>query len=100
MSVLPTASHNVRRSEPGSSLRQHVENAGQRRRVDIAIDPNPASALQLDLDQPAFLRRRRRGVPSGAAGLSSRTGAGSDGTSLVISTATNDGSSEAPGTPI
>src|SRR6516162_2183234 len=49
---------------------------------------------------PAFLRRQRRGVSSAVAGLSSRTSAGRDRTSLVISTATNDGSSEASGTPI
>src|ERR1700733_5058804 len=49
---------------------------------------------------PAFLRRRRRGASLTAAGLSSRNGTGNGGTSLVISTATNDGSSEAPGTPI
>jgi hypothetical protein len=41
-------------SEPGSSPRQHVENTLQRRRVDVAIDANPAPALQLDLDQPRF----------------------------------------------
>ena len=45
----------ARRWEPGSSPRQHVEHPFQCRRVDVAINSNPAPALQLDLDQPHFL---------------------------------------------
>jgi hypothetical protein len=91
----------ARRWEPGSSPRQHVEHPFQCRRVDIAVDANPAADLQLELSiTPAFLRRRRRGALSILAGLSSGSGAGSGGTSLATSTATNDGSSETPGSPI
>ena|SRR6516164_7523024 len=57
----------------------------------------PASSISIS---PALLPRRRRGAPLTAAALASATGAGSGGISLAISTATNDGSSEAPGTPI
>src|SRR5271166_5866268 len=57
----------------------------------------PASSISIS---PAFLRRRRRGASLISAGLSAATGTGNAETSLVISTATKDGSSEAPGTPI
>ena len=57
----------------------------------------PASSISIS---PAFLRRRRRGASLISAGLSAATGTGNAETSLVISMATKDGSSEAPGTPI
>lgn len=51
----------------------------------------PPSSISIS---PLFLRRRRRGPASiGAAGI----GSGNETASLVISTATNEGSSEAPG---
>jgi hypothetical protein len=61
----------------------------------VAADARRKAQGQTTPISPTFLRCRRRRASSVAAGLSPRTGAGSDRTSLVISTATNDGSSEA-----
>src|SRR3984893_3754157 len=57
----------------------------------------PSSSISIS---PAFLRRHRGGASLTLARRLSGTGDGNDRTSLVISTATKDGSSEAPGTPI
>jgi hypothetical protein len=77
------------------------KNPLQRRRVDIAIDANPTPALQLDLDQPRFLAPPATWGAIDRGRLSVREPAPAVmGHPLVISTATKDGSSEAPGTPI
>jgi hypothetical protein len=98
MSGRPTASHTHTPREPGSSPRQHVEHPLQHRAVNVAVDGTrrpPSRSISIS---PAFLHRRRRGASSTAVDLPLE--AGNDGISLVISTATNDGSSRAPGTPI
>src|SRR5262252_8083265 len=84
--------------------RDHRRASTSRTRSSAAASTSRSTRTRCPLSSlisisPAVLRRRRRGASLTVAG-SSRTGAGSDGTSLVISTATNDGSSEAPGTPI
>jgi hypothetical protein len=38
------------RSKPGSSAHQDIQNATQRVTVDITIDPDAMSAVELDLD--------------------------------------------------
>src|SRR6185437_9593899 len=54
----------VRRSEPGSSAHQGIENATQRLSINVAIDPDAMSATKIDLDDalapPSTPRRRHQ----------------------------------------
>jgi hypothetical protein len=81
------------------TLRQHIEDPPQRRRVHITIDANPAPALHAISISPAFLGRRRRGASAPAVGFRSPDWFWRRRNVLAISTATKESSSEAPGTP-
>src|SRR3954464_6902416 len=53
----------VRRSEPGSSSHQSIENSTQRVTINVAIDPDAVPATKINLDDALALpstRRRRQ----------------------------------------
>jgi hypothetical protein len=96
MSVRPTASHTRTPEGTGIIARHHVENPLQCRGVNVAVDANPSATRQLNLDQPRCLTSPATWRLT--AGLPSAIDAGNEVQSWAISTATKDGSSEAPGT--